>query len=154
MIRWLAAMPAGAAGPPSLSAYLTLPHGGPGFFLSTGGVQNGKVCSRYRSSDMAVVAQYFMAYLLESIGVLKPDAFPSYDAPFIRRPPELISRDEAVLAREAVIGRFALLQHWAKDEKPCKSTYNTRSETVASKPGVPRCLAQGPALHHSGCCVL
>ena len=60
--------------------------------------------------------------------------FPGYTAPFVSRPPELSSGDEAVAAREAVVGSFGLLPHWAKDAKLAKSTYNARSETVASKP--------------------
>lgn len=67
-------------------------------------------------------------------GDLKEEAFPGYSAPFIRRPPELSSGDEAVPAREAAIGVFGLRPHWAKDTKLSKSTYNGRSETVAVKP--------------------
>ncbi len=67
-------------------------------------------------------------------GELKPEAYPGYKAPFIRRPPELSSGDEAVPQREAVVGLFGLLPLWAKDTKLSRSTYNARSETVATKP--------------------
>lgn len=36
----------------------------------------------------------------------KPDMWPAYEGLFIRRPPELESADEAVPAREAVVGRW------------------------------------------------
>jgi putative SOS response-associated peptidase YedK len=95
------------------------------------------MCSRYRPSDPAVLAQHFMAdtWRRQPVqGELKPEAFPGYKAPFIRRPPERSSGDEAVPDREAVVGLFGLLPFWAKDTKLTKSTYNARSETVATKP--------------------
>jgi putative SOS response-associated peptidase YedK len=63
-----------------------------------------------------------------------PEVFPGLWAPFIRRPREYGVGDDAVPDREVLVGRFGLLPHWAKDEKLCKSTYNARSETVATKP--------------------
>ena len=65
---------------------------------------------------------------------LKADVFPGYAAPFIRRPAEWDNGDEAVAAREALVGLFGLLPHWAKDTKLTKSTYTARSATVATKP--------------------
>ena len=93
------------------------------------------MCSRFQSvrldSDLRF---FFQAQWRQPPGELKQDVFPGYTAPFVRRPPELASGDEAVPAREAVAGSFGLLPHWAKDAKLAKSTYNARSETVASKP--------------------
>lgn len=42
----------------------------------------------------------------------------------------LYSGDEAVLARELVLGHFGLLPGFAKDTKYGLRTYNARSETV------------------------
>jgi putative SOS response-associated peptidase YedK len=97
------------------------------------------MCSRYQSVRAdGKLRKYFGASArpdqLATLNALKKDAFPGYDAPFIRRPRELSSGDEAVPAREVMIGRFGLLPHWAKDEKLTKSTYNARSETAAIKP--------------------
>ncbi len=93
------------------------------------------MCSRFESKrQVEDLRRYFGAQWREPPPELKKDVFPGYDAPFIRRPPELSSGDEAVPAREAVVGRFGLLPHWAKDDKLGKSTYNARSETVAIKP--------------------
>lgn len=64
----------------------------------------------------------------------KREVFPGLSAPFIRRPKKYGVDDDAVPDREVLVGRFGLLPHWAKDEKLCKSTYNARSETVATKP--------------------
>src|SRR5665647_579055 len=93
------------------------------------------MCARYHSVlDAARLKQFFTSRIARDIADLKPDVFPGYSAPFIRRPPERESDDDAVPDREALGGLFGLLPHWAKDEKLTKSTYNARSETVASKP--------------------
>lgn len=64
----------------------------------------------------------------------KIDVWPGYEGVFIRRPREKDSGDDAVPDREAMTGLFGLAPHWATDLKICRSTYNARSETVASKP--------------------
>jgi putative SOS response-associated peptidase YedK len=64
----------------------------------------------------------------------KADVWPGYEAVMVRRPPEADSGDDAVPEREALVGRFGLIPHWATDSKLSKSTYNARSETVATKP--------------------
>jgi putative SOS response-associated peptidase YedK len=92
------------------------------------------MCARYHSVvDAARLKQFFKIQGLRDL-VVKQEVFPGGSAPFIRRPREWGSGDEAVPEREVIVGRFGLLPHWAKDEKVCKSTYNARSETVVSKP--------------------
>jgi putative SOS response-associated peptidase YedK len=59
--------------------------------------------------------------------------YPSYMAPFIRRPPARESDDEAIPAFELGEGYFGLLPSWAEDTRYCKNTYNARIETVATK---------------------
>jgi putative SOS response-associated peptidase YedK len=59
--------------------------------------------------------------------------YPSYVAPFIRRPREQDSGDEAVPAFELAEGYFGLLPSWAGDTRYCKNTYNARTETVTTK---------------------
>lgn len=56
--------------------------------------------------------------------------YPTQLAPFIRRPPERDSGDEAVPALEMVEGHFGLLPGFAKDAGYGKNTYNARTETV------------------------
>ena len=94
------------------------------------------MCSRFQSVRLdSDLHTFFQAQWRQApAGELKQDVFPGQVAPFVRRPPELSSGDEAVPAREAVLGSFGLLAHWAKDAKLAKSTYNARSETAASKP--------------------
>ena len=94
------------------------------------------MCSRFQSVRLdSDLRRFFQAQWRQPPAEeFKQDVFPGYTAPFVRRPPELSSGDEAVPAREAVVGSFGLLPHWAKDAKLAKSTYNARSETVASKP--------------------
>jgi putative SOS response-associated peptidase YedK len=58
--------------------------------------------------------------------------YKSYPAPFIRRPKEADSGDEAVPEREAVTGEFGLIPHWSKERKIKFSTLNARSETAAT----------------------
>jgi putative SOS response-associated peptidase YedK len=64
----------------------------------------------------------------------KVDLWPGYQGLLIRRPREKDSGDEAVPDREALAGLFGLVPHWATDLKICRSTYNARAETVATKP--------------------
>ena len=93
------------------------------------------MCARYHSVlDAARLKQFFKSRIARDIADLKADVFPGYSAPFIRTPPERESGDDAVPDREALVGLFGLLPHWAKDEKLAKNTYNARSETVAAKP--------------------
>ncbi|MDN8615623.1 SOS response-associated peptidase [Variovorax ginsengisoli] len=56
--------------------------------------------------------------------------YPTQMAPFIRRPPERESGDEAIPDFEVVEGHFGLLPGFAKDAKFGLKTYNARSETV------------------------
>lgn len=93
------------------------------------------MCARYRSvRDAAKLKTFFKASRHEPLPELKPEVFPGLAAPFIRRPKEWDSGDEEVPEREVVVGLFGLLPHWAKDTRLTKSTYNARSETVATKP--------------------
>jgi putative SOS response-associated peptidase YedK len=96
------------------------------------------MCSRYQSvrldEDLRKIFKAATAGVGSVAGELKEDVFPGLAAPFIRRPREWDSGDEAVPAREACVGVFGLLPHWAQDTRLVKSTYNARSETVASKP--------------------
>lgn len=56
--------------------------------------------------------------------------YPTQMAPFIRRPPERESGDEAVPNFEVVEGHFGLLPGFARDAKYGLKTYNARTETV------------------------
>lgn len=58
-----------------------------------------------------------------------PEVYPGGLAPFIVR-----ARDQVELQKDARIGLFGLLPHWAKDMAFGRRTYNARSETVAEKP--------------------
>lgn len=64
----------------------------------------------------------------------RPDMWPGYAGPFIRRPPEAGAGDDAVPPLQVEVGNFGLIPHWAKDDGIAKRTYNARSETVAEKP--------------------
>ncbi len=62
------------------------------------------------------------------------DVWPGYLSTFIRRHPHADLGDDAVPGREALIGSFGLIPHWATDTKIARHTYNARTETVAEKP--------------------
>ena len=66
----------------------------------------------------------------------RDDVWPSYPAAFIRHPQPVpaVGLPADRVAAEALIGRFGLVPHWARDEAVGRHTYNARSETVASKP--------------------
>ncbi|MCZ2496826.1 SOS response-associated peptidase [Xylophilus sp. Kf1] len=84
----------------------------------------------------------------------RTDIWPGYVAPFVRRPPERHSGDEAVPALEVRLGHFGLIPAWAKDDTIGRRTYNARSETVAEKPAfrdawrkVQRCIIPAVAIY-------
>jgi putative SOS response-associated peptidase YedK len=92
------------------------------------------MCARYDSVlDAARLKQFFNVRGLRDL-VGPREVFPGSLAPLIRRPTEYACGDEAVPSREILTGHFGLLPHWAKDHKLARSTYNARSETVATKP--------------------
>lgn len=62
------------------------------------------------------------------------DVWPGYPSTFIRRHPQSDVGDEAVPAREALVGCFGLIPAWSRDDKIARHTYNARSETVGEKP--------------------
>lgn len=62
------------------------------------------------------------------------DVWPGYLSTLVRRHPQADVGDAAVPAREALLGSFGLVPHWATDAKIARHTYNARSETVAEKP--------------------
>lgn len=65
---------------------------------------------------------------------LKPSLRPGYHGPFVRRHEFAEVRDDAVAARELLVGSFGLIPHWSKDDLVARRTYNARSETVHEKP--------------------
>lgn len=65
---------------------------------------------------------------------LRTDVWPTYQAPFVRRHPNADVGDDAVPPREAMVGLFGLVPHWAGEVAFGRRTYNARSETVAEKP--------------------
>jgi putative SOS response-associated peptidase YedK len=64
----------------------------------------------------------------------KGDVWPGYLSAFIRTHEHADTGDDAVPERQAMIGSFGLIPHWAKDTKIARNTYNARSETVSEKP--------------------
>lgn len=90
------------------------------------------MCSHYTPvKSMTQLHDTFGVEVPESMG--KPDMWPGYEGVFIRPHPHADVGDEAVPAREAVLGHWGLIPHWSKDGK-VKGTFNARSETVAEKP--------------------
>lgn len=60
--------------------------------------------------------------------------WPGYLGPFVRRHEHADVGDDAVPEREALLGSFGLIPHWATDTNIARQTYNARTETVAAKP--------------------
>ena len=91
------------------------------------------MCSHYQSiENPSAMKERFHVEPPAQMGKL--DMWPGYEGLLIRRPRERDAGDEAVQDREAVVGHFGLAPHWAVDLKICRSTFNARSETAASKP--------------------
>lgn len=91
------------------------------------------MCSHYEGvKDHQVLRKAFQVEPPAEMG--KADLWPGYQGLLIRRPRENDSGDDAVPDREALPGLFGLVPHWATDLKICRSIFNARSETVATKP--------------------
>jgi hypothetical protein len=61
---------------------------------------------------------YFGAEIATELG--KADVWPAYESVMVRRPKEADAGDDAVPEREALLGRFGLIPHWATDTKLTK----------------------------------
>ena len=91
------------------------------------------MCAHYEGvQDPRTYAERFRSAPPPEAG--KVDLWPGYLGSFIRRHPHADVGDEAVPEQEGVNGVFGLVPHWATDLKLARSTYNARTETVASKP--------------------
>lgn len=87
------------------------------------------MCSRYETPSRE---RMLSAYGVAPDQPYKDQVYPLYMGAFIRaRPPESTDDDQPPL--EAIAGQFGLLPFWAKDRKLGRSTYNARTETVATK---------------------
>ena len=75
-----------------------------------------------------------MYFGVEAPAGIRPQVWPTYLAPFIRRHPHADVGDDAVPQREALAGMFGMIPHWAGEMSFGRRTYNARSETVAEKP--------------------
>jgi putative SOS response-associated peptidase YedK len=66
------------------------------------------------------------------------DVWPGYRSVFLRRKPATAQASAPAgakgMLREAVVGVFGLLPHWAKELRFARHTYNARAETAAEKP--------------------
>ena len=91
------------------------------------------MCAHYESvHDKALLKKHF-GVSLPSEGARR-DVWPGYLSTVIRRHENADLGDEAEPKREALLGSFGLIPHWAKDNKIARQTYNARTETVAEKP--------------------
>ena len=91
------------------------------------------MCSHFESvKDCQVLKTHFLLADVPEGG--KWDLWPGYLGPFIRRQEFAEVGDDAVPAREALLGSFGLIPHWATDTNISRQTYNARTETVATKP--------------------
>jgi putative SOS response-associated peptidase YedK len=91
------------------------------------------MCSHYQAvKKAAIIGSYFRARGIEPP---KPDMWPKYEGPFVRRPPEWESADKAVPEPECAIGRWGLvsaLTTLERIEKARKlSIFNARSKSAA-----------------------
>lgn len=82
------------------------------------------MCSRFRPPSKDRLKRYFG---VDADLDVPEEAWPGHAAPLIRRA-------GGGAGRELLAGAFGLVPRWAKDAKLGRSTYNARSETVASKP--------------------
>lgn len=94
---------------------------------------HGPMCAHYESiKDPKRLQRHFDVAPPADQG--KTDVWPGYLSTFIRRPKEGATGDDTLPNREAMLGSFGMVPHWAKDETVARRTYNARTETVAEKP--------------------
>jgi len=82
--------------------------------------------------DKTLLKKHFGVSLPSELA--RRDVWPGYMSTFDRRHENADVSDDAVSDREAVLGSFGLIPHWAKDNNFARKTYNARTETVAEKP--------------------
>ncbi len=85
------------------------------------------MCANYTPSRRDELAAHFSVDPREY--VFKPEAYPGYLAPIIR-PSQERSNDGQL---EVISAMFGMVPHWA-DTKLARQTYNSRTETTATKP--------------------
>lgn len=91
------------------------------------------MCSHFESvRDRQTLNRHFRLDTIPEGG--KWDMWPGYLGPFVRRHEHADVGDDAVPEREALLGSFGLIPHWATDTNIARQTYNARTETVAAKP--------------------
>lgn len=90
------------------------------------------MCSHYESINEPI--QFTLEFGVDMPAGGKVDVWPCYPSSFIRRPALADVGDDAVPQREALLGLFGLVPHWAKEATFGRRTYNARSETVHEKP--------------------
>lgn len=87
------------------------------------------MCIRYETvRDQKRLNLFFGSDL--PLRVAQPDIWPGKPSPFIRRSQHAADKP----GREALIGSFGLVPHWAIDPQIGRQAYNARCETVANKP--------------------
>ncbi|MFM2084327.1 MAG: hypothetical protein RLY95_1145 [Pseudomonadota bacterium] len=92
------------------------------------------MCSHYKGVDDPKRFAKAFGVVMPETQSMKSDLWPGYLGSFIRRHEHADVGDEAVPESEALTGMFGLVPHWSTDTKIARSTYNARSETVATKP--------------------
>lgn len=90
------------------------------------------MCSHYESIKDPI--QFSFEFDVDMPEGGKVDVWPCYPSTFIRRPALADVGDDAVPKREALLGLFGLVPHWAKEATFGRRTYNARTETVHEKP--------------------
>lgn len=91
--------------------------------------ESGILCSNYIPSRPPALEQAFA--VKSPAQDLKPETFPGYLAPIVRRSKRV--GDDTGQNKECVPAMFGMVPPWA-NVKLARSTYNARSETVAIKP--------------------
>lgn len=87
------------------------------------------MCTNYRPTSREMIEDYFGAPAPEI--EFREEAYPGYAAPIVR----LAHQDgHPSDRRECIAAVFGLIPAWSKDGKNYRSTYNSRSETIFSKP--------------------
>lgn len=100
------------------------------------------MCSHYQGiKERERYIRYFGVEPPDDLG--KADMWPGYQGSFIRHHLHADPASPMVITREAHLGQFGLIPHWATDTTIARHTHNARSETVAVKASFLRYLPTG-----------
>lgn len=97
------------------------------------------MCSNYDACTNTERLKLHFGVTLPPGTNLRTDVWPTDQAPFVRRHPNADVGDDAVPPREAMVGLFGLVPHWAGEVAFGRRTYNASGALLTVRSGKSAC---------------